>query len=101
MSVYKSHPRKYSLHTTRSWEFAGVEGTPKTNKFNQDDKDDILVKSKYGRDVIAGLVDTGMTSSNFSCTLCIHTCISILVTISFNVEFYNTIILIEERHEFM
>ncbi|KAL3522596.1 hypothetical protein ACH5RR_015430 [Cinchona calisaya] len=56
VSIYKSHPRKYSLHTTRSWEFAGVE----EDKLKEDDKDNILVKAKYGRDVIAGLVDTGV-----------------------------------------
>ncbi|KAL3520116.1 hypothetical protein ACH5RR_018265 [Cinchona calisaya] len=53
VSVIKN--TKYSLHTTRSWEFAGVEKS--LNKFN---KDDLLIKSKFGRDVIAGVMDSGV-----------------------------------------
>ena len=35
VSVYQSNPRKYSLHTTRSWEFLGLEqGETKPIKAN-------------------------------------------------------------------
>lgn len=69
-SVFRSHPRKYSLHTTRSWEFAGVkeEGI----KWN---KEDLWLKSRYGEDVIVGMLDNGFNflfnfNSPLSCDLC-------------------------------
>ena len=55
VSVFRS--QEYSLHTTRSWEFAGVEKL--LNEFNANDKDDLLVKAKFGRDVIVGMLDSG------------------------------------------
>lgn len=59
MSIFRSHPRKYSMHTTRSWEFAGVEEEMKPENTR---KEDIWLKSRYGKDVIVGLLDNG----NFS-----------------------------------
>lgn len=62
VSVFKS--KEYSLHTTRSWEFAGVEKL--LNEFNSDDKDDLLVKAKFGRDVIVGMLDSGVWPESHS-----------------------------------
>lgn len=57
VSVYPSNPRKYSLHTTRSWEFAGLqEIVPETTLNRQD----LLLKSSYGKNVIIGILDSGM-----------------------------------------
>ncbi|KAL7129786.1 hypothetical protein ABFS83_13G091300 [Erythranthe nasuta] len=55
VSVFRSHPRKYSLHTTRSWEFAGLQY--EAAKMN---KEDLLLKSRYGKDVIIGILDNGV-----------------------------------------
>lgn len=56
VSVYKSEPRKYRLQTTRSWEFSGVEESVQPNSLN---KDDLLLKARYGKDVIIGVLDSG------------------------------------------
>ncbi|GER24548.1 subtilase family protein [Striga asiatica] len=55
VSVFRSYPRKYSLHTTRSWEFAGLQGEENLKK-----KDSLLLKSKYGKNVIIGMMDSGV-----------------------------------------
>ncbi|CAA0832396.1 subtilase family protein, partial [Striga hermonthica] len=55
VSVLRSYPRKYSLHTTRSWEFAGLRGATNLKK-----KDSLLLKSRYGKNVIIGMLDTGV-----------------------------------------
>lgn len=54
--MYKSEPRKYSLHTTRSWEFSGVEESVAPNYLN---KDDLLLKARYGKNIIIGVLDSG------------------------------------------
>ena len=61
-SVYKSEPGKYSAHTTRSWQFVGLEETHKkkmSGDVDDDDDDDMLVKASYGKDVIVGVLDSG------------------------------------------
>ncbi|KAL6567334.1 hypothetical protein OROGR_001002 [Orobanche gracilis] len=58
VSVFPSHPGKYSLHTTRSWEFAGLHESRELNSL--DDKEDMLLKSKYGKNVIVGMLDNGV-----------------------------------------
>ncbi|XP_042008706.1 subtilisin-like protease SBT5.6 isoform X1 [Salvia splendens] len=58
VSVLRSHPRKYEIHTTRSWEFAGVEEAMKSSE--NMNKEDIWLKSSYGKDVIVGLLDNGV-----------------------------------------
>ncbi|KAL2484309.1 subtilase family protein [Forsythia ovata] len=65
VSVLRSHPKKYSLHTTRSWEFVGLEERTKPYFMK---KEDLLLKSKYGNDVIVGMLDNGVwpESKSFS-----------------------------------
>ncbi|KAA8515011.1 hypothetical protein F0562_018202 [Nyssa sinensis] len=65
VSVFQSHPRKYSLQTTRSWEFAGLE---EGKQWNQTKKGDLLLKARYGKDIIVGLLDNGVwpESKSFS-----------------------------------
>ncbi|GMP72022.1 hypothetical protein CsSME_00030212 [Camellia sinensis var. sinensis] len=66
VSVIRSHPRKYSLQTTRSWEFVGLEEGVQLHNFVK--KDDLLFKSRYGKGVIVGLLDSGVwpESKSFS-----------------------------------
>ncbi|WOG85034.1 hypothetical protein DCAR_0104220 [Daucus carota subsp. sativus] len=65
--VIESQPDKYSLQTTRSWEFSGVEET-KAWSFVKNKGDNLLLKSKYGKDVIIGILDSGVwpESKSFS-----------------------------------
>lgn len=63
--VYKSQTEKYSLHTTRSWKFVGLEEplNPWTvnpnHRTNNKGGDLLLSKAKYGEDVIVGMIDSG------------------------------------------
>lgn len=67
VSVIPSHPKMYSLHTTRSWEFAGLK-FPTNHRMDKKRKDrDLLLKAKYGKDVIIGLFDTGNVMLSFLC----------------------------------
>ncbi|XP_059664690.1 subtilisin-like protease SBT5.6 [Cornus florida] len=68
ISVFRSHPRRYSLQTTRSWDFvnsleATADSLNYTNKFGE-----LLHKANYGKDVIVGLLDSGVwpESQSFS-----------------------------------
>ncbi|KAL2494615.1 subtilase family protein [Forsythia ovata] len=65
VSVLRSHPTTYSLQTTRSWEFAGLQ---EGSKGFQLKKEDLLLKSRYGKNVIVGLLDSGVwpESKSFS-----------------------------------
>ncbi|XP_038724247.1 subtilisin-like protease SBT5.6 [Tripterygium wilfordii] len=62
ISVFESHPRKYSLQTTRSWEFIGLGALTEEEGevHNQDNGKDLLLRAKYGTDVIVGLIDSGV-----------------------------------------
>jgi hypothetical protein len=60
VSVSKSQTKIYSLHTTRSWKFVGLDGPldhfeEKSNETNSD----LLAKAKYGQDIIVGMIDCG------------------------------------------
>ncbi|KAK4491615.1 hypothetical protein RD792_002370 [Penstemon davidsonii] len=65
VSVFRSNPRKYSLHTTRSWEFSGLQVAKKWSNL---EKENLLLKSRYGKDVIVGVLDNGVwpESQSFS-----------------------------------
>jgi hypothetical protein len=43
--------RKFTAHTTRSWDFLGVDYNSKDNA--------LLQKGNYGEDVIIGVLDSG------------------------------------------
>ena len=58
MSVSQSHPEKYSMHTTRSWEFSGLEEGRK-GFFRTGGDSSLLSKAGYGKDVIVGMLDSG------------------------------------------
>lgn len=71
VSVFESHPRKYETHTTRSWEFVGLEeeetdGDDRRQKHDVDDRfrvgRNFLKKAKHGDGIIVGLVDSGKLS---------------------------------------
>ena len=53
VSVYQSNPRKYSLYTTRSWEFLGLEQGEtkpiKANSYSRGKKKKKKKKGKAGR----------------------------------------------------
>ncbi|CAA0823685.1 Subtilisin-like serine endopeptidase family protein [Striga hermonthica] len=65
VSVIRSHPRKYELHTTRSWEFLGLQESTNSRKI---DKNSLLYQSGYGKDIIIGMLDSGIwpESESFS-----------------------------------
>jgi len=60
VSVHKSHTKIYSLHTTRSWNFVGLDESfdPFEEKSNETNRD-LLAKAKYGQDIIVGMIDSG------------------------------------------
>ncbi|WCJ27301.1 subtilase family protein [Euphorbia peplus] len=72
VSVIETHPRKYSTQTTRSWDFVGLEGRVGNNYWNHDNHLDkeigLASKAKYGKNVIVGLLDSGIwpESESFS-----------------------------------
>lgn len=58
VSVWPSHPRKYTMHTTRSWEFVGLdEGRRHPNHYKIGG--DLLSRARYGQQVIVGVLDSG------------------------------------------
>uniref|UniRef100_A0A2N9I082 Subtilisin-like protease SBT5.6 n=1 Tax=Fagus sylvatica TaxID=28930 RepID=A0A2N9I082_FAGSY len=67
VSVYRSQPNKYSLHTTRSWDFIGL-GEGEGNEKHSRTRGNLLAKAKYGEEVIVGLLDSGVwpESKSFS-----------------------------------
>lgn len=71
VSIFKSHPRKYEAHTTRSWEFVGLEEeeTDSDVPRRKNDADDrfrvgrnFLKKAKHGDGIIVGVLDSGKLS---------------------------------------
>lgn len=61
--MIRSQPKKYSLHTTRSWEFVGLEEEPEGYRKQFRTGENILSKAKYGKGVIVGLLDSGNNSN--------------------------------------
>jgi len=64
VSVFRSHPRKHVMHTTRSWEFVGLEEAEMRQQLSMDknrvaNNQDLLTRADYGRNVIVGLIDSG------------------------------------------
>ena len=56
VSVIES--KRYGMHTTRSWEFSGVEeDKPRLS--------DLVSKAKSGKDVVIGMLDSGNCVSLF------------------------------------
>ncbi|KAF8413645.1 hypothetical protein HHK36_001637 [Tetracentron sinense] len=67
VSVFPSHANKWSLQTTRSWEFVGLEeGTVDWEHKNK--RGSLLHEAKYGQDIVVGLLDSGIwpESKSFS-----------------------------------
>ncbi|XP_038721935.1 subtilisin-like protease SBT5.6 [Tripterygium wilfordii] len=63
ISVDESNPNEYSLDTTRSWEFLGLGGLKeeRAHTWNQFSiGEEMLRKAKYGKNIIVGIVDTGI-----------------------------------------
>ncbi|AED95279.1 Subtilisin-like protease SBT5.5 [Arabidopsis thaliana] len=74
VSVFKSDPRKYKIHTTRSWEFVGLkeeegedyrsDGDAPRHKYDVNDRFRVgrkfLKNAKHGDGVIVGLIDSGV-----------------------------------------
>ncbi|CAH2046283.1 unnamed protein product [Thlaspi arvense] len=74
VSVFKSNPRKYKTHTTRSWEFVGLkdeegdyrggEGDYRRHSNDVNDQFHVgrkfLKKAKQGEGVIVGVIDNGV-----------------------------------------
>uniref|UniRef100_A0A7C8ZJ45 2-alkenal reductase (NAD(P)(+)) n=1 Tax=Opuntia streptacantha TaxID=393608 RepID=A0A7C8ZJ45_OPUST len=49
-------------HTTRSWQFVGLDledDQIKSHQLHMQDSEDLLTTANYGQDVIIGLLDTG------------------------------------------
>ncbi|KAK4259491.1 hypothetical protein QN277_005816 [Acacia crassicarpa] len=61
VSVRKSESGRYSLLTTRSWKFVGLEEPLKEEAINNHKKGtDLLAKAKYGQNIIVGMIDSGV-----------------------------------------
>ncbi|PON54635.1 Subtilase [Parasponia andersonii] len=62
VSVSKSEPDRYSMHTTRSWEFSGLEEDERLGSTTSllHMGGDLLSKAKYGKEVIVGILDSGV-----------------------------------------
>jgi len=62
VSVLPSLPKMHRPHTTRSWQFVGLDledDQIKSHPLHMQDSEDLLTTANYGQDVIIGLLDTG------------------------------------------
>ncbi|KAL2588792.1 hypothetical protein GLYMA_13G222800v4 [Glycine max] len=67
--VHKNQPKIYSLHTTRSWNFVGLDGPLNPWEEESDHTDgNLLARAQYGKDIIVGMIDSGVwpDSKSFS-----------------------------------
>ncbi|XP_050370550.1 subtilisin-like protease SBT5.6 [Argentina anserina] len=61
VSVWPSHPRKYTMHTTRSWQFVGIEEEEEGNYWKHNQMGgDFLSKAGFGKNIIVGVLDSGV-----------------------------------------
>ncbi|KAG8385368.1 hypothetical protein BUALT_Bualt03G0035800 [Buddleja alternifolia] len=58
ISVFHSHPTDSRLHTTRSWDFINL--LEANWDATQSNGDELLRKAGYGKDVIVGVLDSGV-----------------------------------------
>lgn len=64
--VHKNQPKIYSLHTTRSWNFVGLDGPLNPWEEESDHTDgNLLARAQYGKDIIVGMIDSGILSSYY------------------------------------
>ncbi|KAL2494644.1 subtilase family protein [Forsythia ovata] len=68
VSVFKSHPMKYMIQTTRSWDFINLLTSGNSGNISGIKDEEILQKADYGKDIIVGVLDTGVwpESQSFS-----------------------------------
>lgn len=67
ISVFHSHPTASRLHTTRSWDFISLlEANWDASMANGEE---FLSKASYGKNVIVGVLDSGIISLLFSLSL--------------------------------
>lgn len=59
--MWPSHPRKYTMHTTRSWEFVGILEEEEDGHYWKNNKmgRDFLSKAGFGKNIIVGVLDSG------------------------------------------
>ncbi|KAK9936686.1 hypothetical protein M0R45_013514 [Rubus argutus] len=62
VSVWPSHPKKYTMHTTRSWEFVGILEEEEDGHYWKNNKmgRDFLSKAGFGKNIIVGVLDSGV-----------------------------------------
>ncbi|KAF6153134.1 hypothetical protein GIB67_034856 [Kingdonia uniflora] len=60
VSAFPSIPNKFSLQTTRSWKFLGLEGGLGDRRRHGKRRGGLLHEAKYGKDVTVGLLDSGI-----------------------------------------
>ncbi|KAI8000957.1 Subtilisin-like protease SBT5.6 [Camellia lanceoleosa] len=68
VSVFRSHPKKHRLHTTRSWDFISLLEGGNGEANHPYPYEELLHKASYGKDVIVGMIDSGIwpESQSFS-----------------------------------
>ncbi|CAL5409096.1 unnamed protein product [Camellia sinensis] len=58
ISVFKSEPKRYSLQTTRSWDFVNLLEQQGQHDFTNTNNQQLLDKANYGEDVVVGVLDS-------------------------------------------
>ncbi|KAF9620626.1 hypothetical protein IFM89_013652 [Coptis chinensis] len=61
VQVTRNQPNAWSLHTTRSWEFMGLEGGREFGRsIDNKMRGNLHREANYGKDIIVGLLDSGI-----------------------------------------